>query len=70
MTQEKNMAPHRKKNSDRYDHVSLQFPKGTKNILKRLVKEQACRNPKTNQCSVNQLIVEAIEKTYHINLSD
>lgn len=44
-----------------YDKVTFRIPKGKREILKRLAKEQGI--------SISQLIVTSIEYTHHVDLS-
>lgn len=45
---------------EKYDRVVLQIPKGSKDTLKALAKQ--------NKCSVNALIINALEKQHGIIL--
>lgn len=46
---------------ENYDEFKIRMPKGSKEIIKALAKE--------NHLSVNALITQSIEKTYKIDLS-
>ena len=47
---------------ENYDRMELRLPKGSKEIIKALAKE--------NHLSVNALITQSIEQTYKIDLSN
>lgn len=47
---------------ENYDEFKVRMPKGSKEKVKALAKE--------NRLSVNALITQSIEKTYKINLSN
>lgn len=47
---------------ENYDEFKVRMPKGSKEIIKTLAKE--------NHLSVNALITQSIEKTYKIDLSN
>lgn len=47
---------------ENYDEFKVRMPKGSKEIIKALAKE--------NRLSVNALITQSIEKTYKIDLSN
>ena len=47
---------------ENYDEFKVRMPKGSKEIIKALAKE--------NHLSVNALITQSIEKTYNIDLSN
>lgn len=45
---------------EKYDRIELQLPKGAKDTLKALAKQ--------NKCSVNALVISALEKQHRIIL--
>ena len=47
---------------ENYDEFKVRMPKGSKEIIKALAKE--------NHLSVNALITQSIEQTYNIDLSN
>ena len=52
---------------EHYDRVTIKVPKGKKDTLRNLAIELHITDDK-GKISVNKLIVEAIEKTYGVNL--
>ena len=53
---------------ENYDRVVIKIPKGKKSLLKQIATEKNITDFK-GQVSVTRMIIEAIEGTYHIDLS-
>lgn len=51
-----------------YDRITIKVPKGKKALIKKMAQENNFTDDK-GRVSVNRMIVEAIETTYHIDLS-
>ena len=54
--------------SENYDEVKFRVPKGKRVILRDIAKEKNILDTK-GKVSLNRMIIEALEQTYHIDLS-
>lgn len=51
-----------------YDQIMVKVPKGKKEVLRQLAADKGITDRK-GQVSVNRLIIQAVERTYNVDLA-